>query len=84
MADRFAPAGQPKGMAPTVGRVVHFHAATGKMYAAIITKTYPDGETADLAVFPPAGAEDEAVVPFCRVRRGEGVGRWSWPVLLPA
>ena len=72
------------GIAPTIGRIVHYHTHV-KSYPAIIVAAYERSEqqACDLAVF---GSPLGTFASRLGVLAGEP-GRnntWSWPPLLPA
>jgi hypothetical protein len=68
---------------PSIGRIVHYHAARGLTLPAVVYHVYQPGEPegpVDLVTFGDAGA-----MPLHRVPFGdpEELGRWSWPPFVP-
>ena len=67
-------------MTATLGRIVHFHAADGETYAAIVGRVRDD--SVDLTVFSFPGATYQR---FVRHRDSAAAGEmfWDWPPRVP-
>jgi hypothetical protein len=60
---------------PSVGRIVHVPAEAPPCRAAIVTAVWPDRNTIDVEVFPPAGVDP---YPLTDIHEG-GERGWHWP-----
>ena len=61
-------------MAPSVGRIVHYHNTDG-IQPALVTGVYQDGSHVDLQIFPRTRAPEIRL----SVENGTAQGCWFWP-----
>lgn len=66
---------RPPAVEPTIGRVVHYKAGTGRTYAALIVFVFPDYNHVNLTIFSHEGH----VSAVENVAWGYEIGNWSWP-----